>query len=190
MKKKNAIYATLFLLLIMQITPGCMMIGFHDDFVYLPHQRESTGTFIPYLYIKKNTLNIPLLLFRVDIDRLPHSFAMLQYDATYLDTDKGFKSFVLESLYIEFEDGTRVFCIEDTQPLSQREFIITNKPYQRNETHIFEGVITKRMSFTVHTIGESKKDNGQIVLFRRTTQYKYDGKDATFHTIFDEWASV
>jgi|GEM_PF-2022768 len=166
------------------------MIGFHDDYVYQLHERQATGKFIPYLYIKKNTLHLPFLLFRIDIDRLPHSFVMLQYDATYLDTDIGFKSFVLESIYIEYEDGTRVDCIDPTLSAAERTYLITNDPDQKNETQLFEGVITKRMDFTVYTVGTAITIDGEDVPFKRITRYEYKGKDATFHTIFDEWASV
>ena len=190
MKKKHIIIAvTLILLIVMQLTPGCMMIGFHDDFAYCPSEKEASGQFIPYLYIQDNTLSIPLLLFRIDIDRLPHSFVMLQYDQTYLDTDDGFASFVLDDLHIQFADGTTINCIDPSLPKAERTYAISDKANWKYDQQVFDGVITKRMDFTVHIIGTAIKTEGTAVPFKKTTKYKYNGKDATFHTLFDEWAS-
>jgi len=190
MKKKHITTSlALLFMAIMQFTPGCMMIGVHDDFVYLPSSRQASGDFIPCLYVQDNTLSIPLLLFRIDIDRLPHSFVMLQYDPTYLNTHEGFSSFILDDLYIEFSNGTRVNCIDPSLPKVKRTYSIPDKDNWKYEPQVFDGVITKRMNFTVHTVGTATKVDGTVVPFTRTSKYEYNGKDATFHTIFDEWAS-
>ena len=165
------------------------MLGFRDNFAYILSAKKAEGKFIPYLYIKKNTIHIPLL-FRLDIDLLPHSFVMLQYDQTYLNTDTGFSSFILKDLHIEYSDGTFVNCIEPSLRIEQRTFAVTNKGNYEYKQHFFNSVITKRMDFKVFTIGTAIKKNGEVVPFKRITQYKYDGKKTTFHTIFDEWASV
>ena len=187
--KVYALVAILLLLFIMQSLPGCMMIGFHDDFVFLPSAIETSGEFIPYLYIDENTWHFQLLLFRIEMGRIPHSFVMLQFDPTYLGTDEGFKSFVLDNLYIEFADGNRVDCIDPDLPEDQRSFAISDKSNYEYEKTVFEGVITKRMDFTVQKIGTAIRSSGEKVPFKETTKYKYNGKDATFHTILDKWAS-
>ena len=189
-RKKHILGVVAVVAIIMQLLPGCMMIGSHDDFAYQPAEKETTGSFIPYLYIQKNTMRIPLLLFRIDIDRLPHSFVMLQYDQTYLNSDEGFRSFVLDTLQLRFTDKTVVDCIAPDLPLEQRTFGISGKTAYEYKKHVFEGVITKRMDFSVHAIGTAIKRDGSRVPFKRTTKYKYNGKDATFHTILDEWASI
>ena len=165
------------------------MLGFRDNFAYILSAKKAEGKFIPYLYIKKFTLHIPML-FRLDIDVLPHSFVMLQYDQTYLNTDLGFSSFILKDLHIEYSDGTLVNFIDPSLPTEQRTFVVTNKGNHEYKQHVFSGVITKRMDFKVYTIGTAIKKNGEVVSFKRITQYKYNGKKTTFHTIFDEWASV
>lgn len=45
------------------------------------------------------------------------------------------------------------------------------------------------MDFTIHMTGVAIKPNGEKVPFKKTSKYKYNRKDATFHTILDEWAS-
>ena len=191
MKRKKQIWAVAAVIaIVVQLLPGCMMMGSHDDFAYLPSEKEVAGEFIPYLYIQKNTMRIPLLLFRVDIDRLPHDFVMLQYDQTYLDTDKEFQSFVLDALQLQFEDDTTVKCIDPELPVEERTFGVSSKTEHEYQQHVFEGVITKRMDFTVRTMGTAIKTDGSRVPFKRITKYRYNGKDATFHTILDEWASI
>lgn len=188
--KRYLLGCLLALALVVQLLPGCIMIGRHDAFDYQLSEKEASGEFMPYLYIKHNTLNIPLLLFRVDIDRLPHSMVMLQYDQTYKSTDEGFESFVLDTLSLTFSDGSKVECINPERPVEERTFTISNKENRKYQKHVFDGVITQRQDFTVHTIGTSIKADGQKVRFKRITKYRFSGRAFTFRTILDEWASI
>lgn len=183
-KKKKVIFAiTLVLFLLMQLSPGCIMIGLHDDFDYIISSERASGEFMPDLYIRDNTQNIHVLLLRIDIDRLPHSFVMSQYDHSYLEKSKGFNSFVLEYLYIQFEDGTRIDCVDPSLPQAERTFKISSR-WEK----VFQGVIKERMDFTVHTEGFAIKKDGSVAPFKRTEQYKYKRK-LKFHTIIHEIAS-
>ncbi len=185
MKKKIVITGiTLTMLIIMHLTPGCIMIGYHDNFEYVLAGEKSKGTFIPDLNIRDNTQHIPFLLFRIDIDRLPHSFVMRHRDHSYEEKHKDFNSFVVEKLYIQFEDGTRIDCIDPSLPQEERIFEISLR-YEE----VFEGIITKRMDFTVHIAGMSIKKDGTVVPFRNTARYKYKGKKATLFTIVHEIVS-
>lgn len=114
---------------------------------------------------------------------------LLHYDPTYLDSDIGFRSFSLEYLYIKFSDGTRVDCIDPSLSLHQRSFPIRAEGTSLQK-QTFEGVISKRMDFTIHIKGVSLRDDGKRIPFENIKTYRYDGKKSGIKTIFDEWAEV
>ncbi len=187
MKKKYGIIAVM-LLLIMQCTPSCMVIGVRDDFADNLVVKEDVGTFIPYLYVQHNALRISLVLLWIEIDRLPHSVVMLL--TPLKTTDEGFSSFVLNDVSIQFADGTRVNCIDPSLPQAQRTYTVSDAANWNDRRHIFDDVIIKRMDFTVHTSGRAITADGTPVPFKRKTQYTYNGKDATFHTLVDAWGRI
>lgn len=161
------------------VLQSCVVFGSRDDFSYRPEKNSLQGAFVPDCYISKNTLNLPLLVARVDIDKLPHDLVMWQYDPTYLDADDGFRSFRILSMEIEYADGTLV-----PLPEADGDYLIQ----RRNK--VLQGAISKRMDFTIRCRGFAVKKNGQKFPFKRVTAYRYDGKSTTFHTVVDEWASV
>ncbi|MEP2777670.1 MAG: hypothetical protein ABJQ29_09170 [Luteolibacter sp.] len=168
---------------------SCVIVEVEDDFTYLPASSSKNPGFVPSHYIQQNHTSTPLPPFRLDVDKMPRSLVLLQYDPTYLNSDIGFRSFTLEYFYIAFADGTRVDCIDPTLPLSQRTFPISAvNTSLRKRT--FGGVITKRMDFSVHMKGISTRDNGQHFPFAKIYKYRYDGKKSGIKTLFDEWAEV
>ena len=191
MKKKSIIIALgLVLMLSMQVEQGCIMFGIQDKFqyVYQPPSREVEKKFIPPVRLAKKTTHFSLLLVSLGLDSLPHSLVMSQYDPTYLKREKGHKSFVLDELYIEYADRTRVDCIDPSLPENERSYPV-KQPLDADSKKRFE-IIDKRMDFTVHIIGTAIKESGEVVPFHRTNKYKYYGKGGTFYTILDVWMDI
>ncbi len=167
------------------ILTNCVIVELKDDFDSISSTSSGSSGFIPSIYIRQNRSKTPLPPFRVDLDRMPKSLVMLQYDSTVTDSDIGFQAFALEHLFVKFADGTRIDCIDPSLPLSQRTF-----PVKTQSQQIFEGVVSKRQDFTIHLKGFSTRDNGKRVYFDKIRTYRYHGKKPGMKTIFDEWAEV
>ena len=71
--KKRYLTIGLLLLIVVQLLPGCWVVGRRDIFEYQRHDVQATGEFIPYLYIDKHALRASLLLVSFEAERLPHS---------------------------------------------------------------------------------------------------------------------
>lgn len=157
-----------------------------DDLVErIESQSTERGTFVPYVSFKMRTVSVPLILVRISAAKLPHGLVMHQYDSV-MGTHAPFDSFVVDTLYIEYEDQTRETIIEACLPESSRTFAVPNTKEGRYRSEGFPGVIRKRMGFKVYLRGEAiPADGSSGHPFNREVTYAYGGKDIWFVTAWE-----
>ena len=174
--------------------PGCMIMGRRDRFEYDKAASAMTGEFAPDVYIdlRKQRVWLPPL-FRIEIEGAPHNLVMLTFDQTYHRSDQGFQQFVIERMEMQVGDEPPQLLLSPETPLDQRTFVIAKGGAVAREDeaqHVFTGAITQPANFTMKMTGYAVRDNGEQVPFTRTITYRYDRRDSSFHTLFDEWAGV
>ena len=116
------------------LATSCVTIRFPHD---LSHENipssSDTNTFIPPVTLKEKSTNLFFLLFVVSIDRLPNELILHQHEQPYLELRKEVKSyeeyhsFVLDELYVEFEDHSRVDVIDPSLSVGVRTFPMKEK---------------------------------------------------------------
>lgn len=183
-KKTTNLVIGLLLIFFIQLVSGCVSIRIKDNYRSETFEAMESGTnVIPSPRLERNTSYLFFLLFFMEVDRVPHQLIMSLRDPNF-NNENPYKSFVLNELYVEYEDGTRVDFIDESLPEQKRTYLAI-KPGESHSNADLSNEIRKRMDFTFYTTGTVYKANGETIPFEVVQEYVYKGKDRSFFTIFD-----
>ena len=136
-------------------------------------------------YKSNNKTIIPFLL-HLHISEMPKNLVLNRYDNTYLKTHKGFKSFRLDKLEIEFDNGKNVKIITNQHPLIDRTFEINTNWYDSIE---YYEVITEDSDFKIIMSGVSYSRDGKVYPFEYVQEF-HTLERTPIGTYFRTWAGA
>ncbi len=100
-----------------------------------------------------------------------HDFNKPDLAATYLETHKNYKKFIIEKFEIVYSDGTKKIILNEDNPIEERTFEICSD-YQCNII-TFKKVITKKLDLSINISGIAIKEDEESTYFHLKKRYKY-----------------
>jgi hypothetical protein len=159
---------------IVQLLPPLIVVVIADEFYYRPSEQKREGVFVPNVGIRPNTLRLPFLFLRFDLDRPPHDIFLSQtlFPHNCRGHDEEIISFTVEGLQVEFSREVAADCLEGVQLTELRSLPVFLEP-DLAPLKIFGGIVPGKEDLVIHVNGFAVDEKGNILPFKVSTAHEH-----------------